>query len=92
MVESVARPTETDQIKKRLDHFATWQSLRRPHASLGILTPSEAELRLLLPDRIYYTEESELEPQIRIKRDHVGDDSRLLYPVIKVKPKYRFVA
>jgi len=40
----------------------------------------------------HYTEGSELEPRITIKRRHIGNDPRLLYPVIKVKPKKRFAA
>jgi len=40
----------------------------------------------------HYTEGSELEARITIKRRHIGDDPRLLYPVIKVSPKKRFAA
>ena len=85
-------PPNLAVIQKRLDHFATWHNLYRPHASLGMLTPSEAELGLRRPEPTRYTEGGELEPQIRIKRHHVGDDPRLLYPVIRVKPKNCFAA
>jgi len=79
-------------IHKRFDHFTIWHNLYRPHALLGMLTPSEAELGLRRPDPIYYTEGGELEPKITIRRHHVGDDPRLLNPVIKVRPKHRFAA
>lgn len=85
-------PTNLSTIQKRLDDFATWHNLYRPHASLGILTPSEAELGLRRLEPIRYTEGDELEPKITIRRHHVGDDPRLLYPVIKVKPKHRSAA
>ncbi|MEQ9207267.1 MAG: integrase core domain-containing protein [Phycisphaerales bacterium] len=85
-------PPNLSTIQKRLDDFAVWHNLYRPHASLGMLTPSEAELGLRRPEPIRYTEGGELEPQITIKRQHVGDDPRLLYPVIKVRPKHRFAA
>lgn len=79
-------------IQNRLDAYAKWHNIYRPHASLGMLTPSEAECGTRHPDPIRYTEGGELEPKITIKRQHVGDDPRLLYPVIKVRPKHRFVA
>ncbi len=85
-------PPNLSTIQKRLDDFAVWHNLYRPHASLGMLTPCEAELGLRRPEPIRYTEGGELEPKITIRRHHVGDDPRLLYPVIKVRPKIRFAA
>ena len=85
-------PPNVETIQKRLDDFAVWHNLYRPHASLDMLTPSEAELGLRRPEPIRYTEGGELEPKITIRRHHVGDDPRLLYPVIKVRPKHRSAA
>ncbi len=85
-------PPNIAEIQKRIDHFVAWHNLYRPHASLGMMTPSEVELGIRRPEPIRYTEGSDLEPNISIKRQHVGGDRRLLYPVIKVKPKHRFVA
>ena len=85
-------PPNLSTIQNRLDDFAVWYNLYRPHASLGMLTPSEAELGLRRPEPIRYTEGGELEPKITIRRHHVGDDPRLLYPVIKVKQNHRFAA
>ena len=82
-------PPNPTVIQKRLDYFATWHNLDRPHASLGMMTPSEVELGINCPDPIRYTEGGELEPKISIKRQHVGGDPRMLYPVIMVKPKHR---
>jgi len=84
-------PPNLNAIQNRLDAYAKWHNLYRPHASLGMLTPSEAECGTRHPDPIRYTEGGELEPKITIKRQHVGDDPRLLCPVIKVRPKHRFV-
>lgn len=56
------------------------------------MTPSEVELGRCRPDPIRYTEGGELEPRISIRREHVSGDLRLLYPVIKVKPKHRSAA
>jgi len=85
-------PPNLNAIQKRLDANANWHNLYRPHASFGMLTPSEAECGTHHPDLIRYTEGGELEPKITIRRQHVGDDPRLLYPVIKMRPKNRFVA
>jgi len=85
-------PPNLTAIQKQLDHFSAWHNLYRPHAALGMLAPSEAEIELRRPDPIYYTEGGDIEPQIRIKRHHVGDDPQLLYPIIKVKPRHRFAA
>tara|TARA_R110002072_G_C7977582_1_gene535743 strand:- start:23499 stop:24734 length:1236 start_codon:yes stop_codon:yes gene_type:complete len=85
-------PPNLSMIQKRLDYFAAWHNLYRPHASLGMMTPSEVELGIRRPEPIRYTEGGELTPEISIKRHHVGHDPRLLHPVIKVKPKHRSVA
>ncbi len=85
-------PPNLSTIQKRLEDFATWHNLYRPHASLGTMTPSEAELGFCKPEPMRYTEGGELEPKITIRRHHVGNDPRLLYPVIKVKPKHRSAA
>lgn len=85
-------PPNLTSIQKRLESFAIWHNLYRPHASLGMLTPSEAELGLRRPEPVRYTEGGELEPKITIRRQHVDGDPRLLYPVIKVKPKNSFAA
>lgn len=82
----------TASIQKRSDAYATWHNLHRPHEALGKLTPSEAARGLSAPEPMRYTEGGEFEPRIRIKRQHVGDDSRLLYPMIKVRPKHRLPA
>jgi len=85
-------PPNLSTIENRLNDFAAWHNLYRPHASLGMLTPCDAELGLRRPEPIRYTEGGELEPKITIRRHHVGDDPRLLNPVIKVRPKHRFAA
>lgn len=85
-------PPNLAVIQKRLNHFATWHNLHRPHASLGKMTPSEIELRIRHPNPIRYTEEGVLEPKILIRREHIGDDPRFLYPIIKVKLKHRSAA
>jgi len=85
-------PPNLTVIQICLDHFAIWHNLFRPHASLDMLTHSEAELGLRRPEPIRYTQGGVLEPKITIKRQHVGDDPRWLYAVIKVKPKHRSVA
>lgn len=85
-------PPNLPAIQKRLENFAIWHNLHRPHAALGMMTPSEVELGRRRPDPIRYTEGGELEPRISIRREHVSGDPRLLYPVIKVKPKHRSAA
>jgi hypothetical protein len=79
-------------IQRRLDEYATWHNLHRPHAALGSLTPSEAARGTRRPEVIRYREGGELEPEIRIRRQHVRGDPRLLYPVIDVTPKPRSAA
>lgn len=73
----------TTSIQKRLDAYATWHNLHRPHEALGKLTPSEAALGISTPEPVRYTKGGELEPTVNIRRIHVGDDPWLLYPVIK---------
>tara|TARA_E500000305_G_scaffold22296_3_gene16903 strand:- start:11584 stop:11853 length:270 start_codon:yes stop_codon:yes gene_type:complete len=85
-------PPNLTVIQICLDHFVIWHNLFGPHASLDMLTPSEAELGLRRPEPIRYTQGGVLEPKITIKRQHVGDDPRWLYAVNKVKPKHRSVA
>ena len=82
----------TASIQKHLDAYATWHNLHRPHEALGKLTPSEAASGISVPEPVRYTEGGELEPAVQIRRQHVGDDPRLLYPVIKVGPKHRTAA
>ncbi len=85
-------PPNLIAIQNRLDAYTKWYNLYRPHASLGMQTPSEAAYGMRHPDPMRYTEGGPLEPRIMIRRQNVGDDPRLLYPVIKVRPKHRFVA
>ena len=82
-------PPNLTTIQKRLNDFAVWYNLYHPHTSLGMLTPSEAEFGSRRPEPMRYTEGGVLEPQITNKRHHVGDDPRLMYPVIKVEPRHR---
>ncbi|MEL6394905.1 MAG: DDE-type integrase/transposase/recombinase [Planctomycetota bacterium] len=82
----------TASIQKHLDAYAIWHNLYRPHEALGKLTPSEAASGISVPEPVRYTEGGEFEPTIRIKRQHIGDDPRLLYPAITVKPKHRSAA
>lgn len=82
----------TAAIQKRLDAWATWHNLHRPHEALVRLTPSEAALGFSLSEPLQYTERGELEPASQIRRQHVGDDPRLLYRVIRVRPKHRSAA
>ena len=88
---SLVEPNVT-AIQKRLDAYASWHNLFRPHEALGRLTPSEAAWGVSLPEPLRYTEGGELEPRITIRRLHVGGDPQLLYPVIKVKPRHRSAA
>lgn len=79
-------------IQRRLDAYTTWHNVHRPHASLGSLTPSEASLGMCTAETARYTKGGELEPEIKVRRQHVRGDPRLLYPVIEVTPKKRSAA
>lgn len=79
-------------IQRRLDAYATWHNLYRPHGALGRLTPNEAARGTRVQEPVRYIEGGELEPRIQIRRQHFGGDPRLLYPVIKVRPKHRSAA
>lgn len=50
-------PPNLAVIQKRLESFAIWYNLHRPHAALGMMTPSEVELGRCRPDPIRYTKE-----------------------------------
>lgn len=56
-------PPNLPEIQKRLENFASWHNLRRPHAALGMMTPSEVELGWCHPDPIRYTEEENSNPE-----------------------------
>jgi len=81
-------PPKLGAIQKRLDAYAVWRNRYRPHAALGTLTPNESAVGEVVPEAVRYTQGGEVEPRITIRRQHVGNDPRLLYPVIKVKPKH----
>ncbi|MEM8493916.1 MAG: DDE-type integrase/transposase/recombinase [Planctomycetota bacterium] len=81
-----------DSIQWRLDDFQTWHNRFRPHAALDTLTPDEAERRALKKQAIRFTEGGDFEPDIQLERRHVGGDAKLLYPVIRVRPKPRLAA
>ena len=91
-LRSPATVPKAASIQKRLDAYASWHNLHRPHEALGRLTPTEAALGLSIPAPMSYTEGDELEPIISSRRQHVDRDPRLLFPVIKVKPKHHSVA
>lgn len=61
-------PPNLNAILMRLDGYAIWHNLYRPHSSLGMQTPSETEYGTRRPDPIRYTEGGKLEPKIMIKR------------------------
>lgn len=82
----------TAAIQKRLDEYARWHNLHRPHETLGRLTPSEAARGISVSEPDQYTEGGELEPAVRIRRQHVSNDLQLLYLVIKMRPKHRSAA
>jgi transposase-like protein len=77
-------PLDVSSVQARLDDYREWHNRYRPHAAHGTLTPDEAEHGARLPDPIAYTERGGVEPRIRLRREHVGNDRRLAYPVIRV--------
>ncbi|MEQ9455519.1 MAG: DDE-type integrase/transposase/recombinase [Phycisphaeraceae bacterium] len=81
-----------EAVQTRLDGYATWHNLFRPHAALGIKTPVEAFMGSSTDEPMRYSEGGEFEPQIRVRRQNVRGDPRLHFPVILVRPKIRFVA
>ncbi|MEQ9461304.1 MAG: DDE-type integrase/transposase/recombinase [Phycisphaeraceae bacterium] len=81
-----------ETIQARLDAYTTWHNHLRPHAALGTLTPSEAASGASTPDPLRYTETGEIEPVIRVRRQNVRGDPRLLFPDIRVRPKVDFAA
>ncbi|MEM9082673.1 MAG: DDE-type integrase/transposase/recombinase [Planctomycetota bacterium] len=85
-------PPNLGAIQKRLDAYALWHNRYRPHAALGRLTPSEAALGTHLLEPVRFVEGGELVPSIKIRRQHIGNDPRLLYPMIKVMPRHRSAA
>ncbi|MEO0512829.1 MAG: DDE-type integrase/transposase/recombinase [Planctomycetota bacterium] len=64
-------------IQKRLDAYATWHNLYRPHEALGRLTPSEADRGTRVPEPVRFVEGGELEPSIQIRRQHVDLPPRI---------------
>ncbi len=85
-------PPNLGAIQKRLDAYTKWYNRYRPHAVLGTLTPSEVVAGAPARQPIRFTEGGELEPSITIRRQNVGNDPQLLYPVIKVRPRHRTAA
>ncbi|MEM1027019.1 MAG: DDE-type integrase/transposase/recombinase [Planctomycetota bacterium] len=83
---------ELDSIQQRLDNYRTWHNLYRPHAALDTSTPDEAERRASINPPIRFTEGGDFEPDIKVERRNVGGDAKLLYPVIRVRPKPRLAA
>ncbi|MEM1027018.1 MAG: DDE-type integrase/transposase/recombinase [Planctomycetota bacterium] len=81
-----------DSIQRHLDDFRIWHNLYRPHAALDTLTPDEAERRALKKQAIRFTEGGDFEPEIQVERNYVGGDAKLLYPVIRVRPRPRLAA
>lgn len=79
-------------IQKRLDAYAAWHNHFRLHEALGRLTPSEAACGTCVSEPVRFVEGGEVVPRITIRRLQVGGDPRLLYPVIKVKPRHRSAA
>ncbi|MEM9752934.1 MAG: DDE-type integrase/transposase/recombinase [Planctomycetota bacterium] len=83
---------ELDSIQQRLNDYRTWHNRYRPHAALDTLTPNEAERRSPRIQAIRFTEGGDFEPDIQLERNHIGGDTKLLYPVIRVRPKPRLAA
>ncbi|WP_428387667.1 transposase [Mucisphaera sp.] len=83
---------KVEAIQERLDAYTTWHNVFRPHAALGTLTPDEAFMGSSTDEPMQYSEGGEFEPQIRVRRQNVRGDPRLLFPVILVRPKIRFAA
>ncbi|MEQ9454089.1 MAG: DDE-type integrase/transposase/recombinase [Phycisphaeraceae bacterium] len=79
-----------EKIQARLDAFTTWHNLFRPHAALGTMTPCEVARGTTVLEPLRYTEGGELQPKIKVRRQNVRGDPRLLYPVIEVTPKDPF--
>ncbi|MEM1026512.1 MAG: DDE-type integrase/transposase/recombinase [Planctomycetota bacterium] len=76
-----------DPIQRRLDDYLAWHNLYRPHAALDTLTPGEAERQSPRIRTVRFTEGGDLDPDIKVERQNVGGEAKLLYPVIRVRPK-----
>ncbi|MEM1027022.1 MAG: DDE-type integrase/transposase/recombinase [Planctomycetota bacterium] len=79
-------------IQRRLDDYRTWHNVYRSHAALDTSTPDEAERQVSTNQAIRFTEGGDFEPRVQIERRHVGGDAKLLYPVIRMRPKPRLAA
>ncbi|MEM9084218.1 MAG: integrase core domain-containing protein, partial [Planctomycetota bacterium] len=85
-------PPNLGAIQNRLDAYEVWHNRYQPHATLDTMTPSEVVAATLARQPVRYTEGGELEPNITIRRQQIGNDPRLPYPVIKVRPRHRSAA
>ncbi|MEQ8850448.1 MAG: DDE-type integrase/transposase/recombinase [Phycisphaerales bacterium] len=88
---SLMAPSEK-AIQKRLDAYAAWHNLHRPHAALGTLTPAEALRRRKARETQAYLERSDCEPQITVRRVNVRGDPRLPRLILSVRPAERCAA
>lgn len=88
---SLIAPT-VPAVQKRLDAYAVWHNLHRPHEALGTMTPNEAASGISAAEPVRYAEGGEIEPRITVTRRQVGGDPRLVYPAITVTPKHRSAA
>ena len=83
----------TAATQKRLGGYTAWHNLHRPHEALDKLTPNEAAQGVKAPEPVRYTERrGDLEPTVWVRRQHVGDDPRLLYLMITARSKHRSAA
>ena len=83
---------DKDSIQRRLDAYVTWHDLYRPHAALGSISPSEAAKAASATEPARYTERCDLEPEIRVRRQQVRGDARLLSPVMDMAATKRSAA
>jgi putative transposase len=71
-------------IQRRLDGFACWYNIHRPHSDLGHKTPAEAFSEQLLTKPVTYRARDNPNIQIEITRRHYRGDPHLSMPEITV--------
>jgi len=79
-------------IQNRLNAYRAWHNAHRPHASLGLLTPNEAESSIKVAEPTAIRQKGDVEPTIQVTRQSVRGDPRLFYVNIDVELRKRFAA
>ena len=76
--------------QRQLEGFRVWYNCHRPHSRLGGRTPREMWSGVKVKEPRLVLARGEVEPRIRIKRNHVRGDPRL--PVIEIDVALRHAA